>query len=137
MSVLIDAKADLHSHCEPLGADLGVLRFLDISRHISRLTIRNNIQFSNQCKHFLAFCRFFNSFQCFFFCFGFAFSFSGLTPLSGVSAMASSATVKAMLEARCDPNPEPRGIGHGTSNEFGKKNIGRTTMSEWVYYSFI
>lgn len=53
--VLIDAKADLHSHCEPLG----------------------------------------------------------LTPLSGVSAMASPATVKAMLEARCDPNPEPRGIGHG------------------------
>jgi len=53
--VLIDAKADLHSHCEPLG----------------------------------------------------------LTPLSGVAAMASPATMKAMLEARCDPNPEPRGIGHG------------------------
>ena len=35
VSVLIDAKADLHSHCEPLGADLGVLRFLDISQTFS------------------------------------------------------------------------------------------------------
>ena len=37
----------------------------------------------------------------------------GLTPLSGVAAMASPETVKAMLEARCDPNPAPRGVGHG------------------------
>ena len=94
--------------------------------------------FSTFLKHFLDFSGFSICFQCFLFCFGFAFlPFSGLTPLSGVSAMASPATVKAMLEARCDPNPEPRGIGHGTSNEFGKKNIGRTTMSEWVYDSFI
>lgn len=39
----------------------------------------------------------------------------GLTPLSGVAAMASPETVRAMLEARCDPNPTPRGVGHGVS----------------------
>lgn len=117
--VLIDAKADLHSHCEPLGADLGV------KLHVwSETTI-----LKASMPTFPGFLRFINSFWCLLLCLyhvfcGFAFSsFSGLTPLSGVSAMASPATVKAMLEARCDPNPEPRGIGHGTLNEFGKKHM--------------
>ncbi|CAK9011108.1 unnamed protein product [Durusdinium trenchii] len=55
VQVFIEAKADLHSHCEPLG----------------------------------------------------------LTPLAGVAAMASPDTVRAMLDAAYDPNPQPCGVGHG------------------------
>ena len=36
-----------------------------------------------------------------------------LTPLTGVASWANVETVSSMLESRCDPNPELRGIGYG------------------------
>lgn len=47
----------------------------------------------------------------------FLFPLGGLTPLAGVAAMASPDTVRAMLDAACDPNPQPCGVGHGASDE--------------------
>ena len=37
----------------------------------------------------------------------------GLAPLTGAASSADAGTVAALLEAMCDPNPEPSGAGYG------------------------